>query len=57
MYDDYYMDRAEVYIDKLEDDLEVAQTLNRQYVQQIMSLEQEIDNLRAQIQNLTRYLE
>ena len=53
----YELEQADRYIDRLEGDLEAAQTLNRYYEQQIMELEQEIDYLRAQVQDLTSYLE
>lgn len=56
-YNNYELEQAEKYIDKLEWDLETAQKLNRNYEQKIMELEQEIGYLRAQIQDLTSYLE
>lgn len=56
-YHNYELEQAEKYIDKLEWDLETSQKLNRDYEQRIMELEQEIDYLRAQIQDLTSYLE
>ena len=56
-YNNYELEQAEKYIDKLEWDLETAQKLNRDYEQRIMELEQEIDYLRVQIQDLTSYLE
>ena len=46
------LEQAEKYIDKLEWDLETSQKLNRDYEQRIMELEQEIDYLRAQVQDL-----
>lgn len=56
-YHNYELEQAEKYIDKLEWDLETSQKLNRDYEQRIMELEQEIDYLRAQVQDLTSYLE
>jgi len=56
-YYNYELEQAEKYIDKLEWDLETSQKLNRDYEQRIMELEQEIDYLRAQVQDLTSYLE
>ena len=56
-YHNYELEQAEKYIDKLEWGLETSQKLNRDYEQRIMELEQEIDYLRAQIQDLTSYLE
>lgn len=56
-YNNYELEQAEKYIDKLEWDLETSQKLNRDYEQRIMELEQEIDYLRAQVQDLTNYLE
>ena len=56
-YNNYELEQAEKYIDKLEWDLETSQKLNRDYEQRIMELEQEIDYLRAQVQDLTSYLE
>lgn len=56
-YNNYELEQAEKYIDKLEGNLETAQKLNRDYEQRIMELEQEVDYLRAQVQDLTSYLE
>lgn len=56
-YNNYELEQAEKYIDKLEYDLETAQKLNHNYEQRIKELEQEVDYLRAQVQDLTSYLE
>ena len=56
-YHNYELEQAEKYIDKLEWDLETSQKLNRDYEQRIIELEQEIDYLRAQVQDLISYLE
>lgn len=56
-YHNFELEQAEKYIDKLEYDLEISQNLNRNYEQRIMELEQEVDYLRAQVQDLTSYLE
>ena len=55
--DDYYYEKAEKHIEELEDTIYELQVQNNEYRFEIIQLEQEIDALRAQIQDLTHYLE